>query len=69
MALDWCQNLVSIQYLENKLMHFDEIFCMQYYKPDLGENVSYSVKMIIYSIFVPWQMSKSCSNVQSFVPW
>ena len=31
MALDWCQNFVSIQYLEKKLMDFDEILCMQYY--------------------------------------
>ena len=30
MALDWCQNFVSIQYLENKLVDFDEILCMQY---------------------------------------
>ena len=32
MALDWCQNFVSIEYLENKLMDFDEILCMQYMK-------------------------------------
>ena len=57
MALDWCQNFVSIQYLENKLMDFDEILCMQYYKPDLGENVSYSVKLVIYRVLSPdsWQ--------------
>ena len=31
MALDWCQKFISISYLENKLMDFDEILCMQYY--------------------------------------
>ena len=30
MALDWWQNFISIYYLENKLMEFDEILCMQY---------------------------------------
>ena len=30
MALDWCQNFISIYYLENKLMDVDEILCMQY---------------------------------------
>ena len=50
MALDWCQNYVSIHYLENKLMDFDEILCMLYYKPDLDENVSFSVKLIVYRV-------------------
>ena len=30
MAPDWCQNFVSILYLENELMDFDEILYMQY---------------------------------------
>ena len=30
MALDRYQNFISIWYLENKLMDFDEILCMQY---------------------------------------
>ena len=53
MALHWCQNFISIQYLENKLMDFDEILCMQYYKPHLGENISYSVQVIIYRVLSP----------------
>ena len=26
MALDWCQNFISTQYLQNELIEFDQIF-------------------------------------------
>ena len=42
-------------------MDFDEILCMQYYWPDLGENVSYSVKLIIYR-------DLSCDRCKNHVP-
>ena len=81
MALDLCQNFDSIQNTENKLMDFDDILRMQYYWPDLGENESYSVKLIIYRNLSPDVkimfkstklcplMSKSGSNLLSYVPW
>ena len=31
-------------------MDFHEIVCLQYYLPDLGENVAYSVKLIVYRV-------------------
>ena len=36
MVLDWCQNFVSAQYLDNKLMEFDQILHMHWYWQDLG---------------------------------
>ena len=36
MALDWCQNFVSGQYLEKKLMEFDQILHMHLYWEGLG---------------------------------
>ena len=71
MALHWCQNFISIQYLENKLMDFDEILCMQYYKPHLGENISYSVQVIIYRIQFKWLSTEFCPLIdrcQNHVP-
>ena len=34
MALDWCQNFISAQYLENKLMEFDQNWHMHLYWED-----------------------------------
>ena len=36
MALDCCQNFVSAQYLENKVLDFDQILHMLWYWQDLG---------------------------------
>ena len=36
MALDWGQNLISAQYLENKLTEFHQILNMHQYLQDLG---------------------------------
>ena len=30
MALDWCQNFISAQYIENKLIEFDQILYVHY---------------------------------------
>ena len=36
MALDWFQNFVSTQYLENKWMEFYQIFFMHLYRQVIG---------------------------------
>ena len=43
MALDWCLNFLSAQYLGNKLMEFDKILHMHWYFQDLGWNYYASI--------------------------
>ena len=48
MVLDWGQNFVSIQYLENKLMEFDKILHMHWYIQEWG----WDYYMLIFAIFL-----------------
>ena len=48
MALDWCQNFVSDQYLENKLMEFDHILHIPLYCEGLGWDCYKSIFANLY---------------------
>ena len=81
MDLDWCQNFISIQYLENKLMDFDEILCMQYYADlvriyHMQLNWLFTdfcplinVKIMFRSTEFCPLMSKSCPSLMSENSW
>ena len=43
MVLEWCQNFVSVQYLENKFMEFDQVLHMHRYWQHLGWNCYTSI--------------------------
>ena len=75
MTLDWCQNCVSIQY------QIDWFWWNVVYA-DLGENVSFSVKLVVYRVLFPGScqihvpstefrllMAKSCSSLMSGNKW
>ena len=58
MALDWCQNCVSDQYLENKLMEFDQILHIPLYWEDLGWDYYKSISQICIKLMtLDWRQN------------
>ena len=58
MALEWCRNLVFAQYLENKLMEFDQILHMHWCWQDLGWDCYASIFANLQQSYGLWLISE-----------
>ena len=54
MALDWCQNFVSAQYLEYKWLDFDQILHMHWYWQNLGKECYTSFSTTLLQNYGPF---------------
>ena len=70
-ALDWCQNLVFSQYLENELTKCDQILYTHYHWQDLGWDCKASIFANLQQSYDPWLTSEFGPTMDCGVscPW